>query len=537
MNKILLSFIGFTFTIGLSAQKDTKTIATINDEIITVGEFKKVYEKNLSAIDNKEGQDVAKNLELYINYKLKVAQAYRSNLDTLRSYKREIQTYKNQLIAPYLQDKEYFNQLVKEAYNRTKNQVRASHILIRLDKEVLPKDTLKAYKRIVKIRNRILAGEAFDKVARQVSEDLSAKENGGDLGYFSAFQMIYDFEDMSFKTTQGEVSEPFRTNFGYHILKVTERRPSLGEREVAHILVRDTTFSGKAKIDQIYDSIQQGKDFAALAKKYSNDSGSKVRGGKLKKFGTGRMVKPFEESAFSLNNEGDVSQPFRTRYGWHIIKLIKKYPVKSFEEMEKSITERVKRSGRGKRSDQIVLERLKSDYKIEEFPLAKEILDRKDMRAIPKDSLQATILKINDREIKQEEFVAYSMNRRHLSTKALFSSFKDQEILNYFKENLRYTNEEFATTLKEYEDGLLLFELMQRKIWDKSTDSIGLKNYFDQNINNYDAKELSPIKGEVMNDYQEYLEKEWIGELRANNTVKLRKSVLNKLIKYYHKES
>lgn len=526
-----------SFVLSAKAQEDSKTIATINKSKITVGEFKQVYEKNLSAIDNNEGKDVAKNLELYINYKLKVAEAYQSNLDTLRSYKREIQTYKNQLIAPYLQDKSYFNELVNEAYDRTKNQVRASHILIRLPKNPSPQDTLKAYNDIRQARKRVLNGEAFDKVAKEMSQDPSAKTNGGDLGYFSAFQMIYDFEDRAFKTKKGEVSQPFKTRFGYHILTTTGFRTSLGECEVAHILINDTTALGKTKIDAIYTDLKEGKDFAELARKHSNDTGSKTRGGRLKRFGSGRMVKSFEEAAFAIENEGDLSKPIKTRFGWHIIKLIKKYPVGTLEEMKKEITNKVKRSGRGKRSDQIVLKRLKAEYNIVEVASAKEILRRKDIRAIPKDSLQETILKINDREIKQEAFVAYTMNRRHLPMNALFSGFKDQEIMNYFKDNLRYTNKEFGATLKEYEDGLLLFELMQRKIWNKSNDSIGLQAYFDQNINKYKSKDLSKIKGKVMNDYQGFLEDNWVQELRTNNTVKINKGILKKLVKFYRKES
>lgn len=537
MKKTIVFVLSLAFVLVANAQEDSKTIATINKTKITVGEFKKVYEKNLSAIDNEEGKDVAKNLELYINYKLKVEEAYRSNLDTLRSYKREIQTYKNQLIAPYLQDKTYFDELVKEAYDRTKNQVRASHILIRLPKNPKPQDTLKAYNEIQKARERVLKGEDFNKVAKEVSQDPSAARNGGDLGYFSAFQMIYDFEDRAFKTKQGEVSEPFRTQFGYHILTTTGVRASLGEIEAAHILLNDTTASGKTKVDAIYAQLKEGQDFASLARKHSNDNGTKARGGRLKRFGTGRMVKPFETAAFALENEGDISEPVKTRFGWHIIKLIRKYPVAPFEEIEREITQKVKRSGRGKRSDQIVLNRLKAEYKIVEVEAAKEIMKRKDIRAIPKDSLQAVILKINEREIKQVDFVAYTMNRRHLPMKALFSSFRDQEILTYFKDNLRNTNAEFGATLKEYEDGLLLFELMQRKIWNKSNDSIALKEYFDQNVSNYKEKDLSKIKGKVMNDYQVYLEDEWVKGLRNRNSVKINKGVLKKLIKFYRKES
>ena len=537
MKKGLLFTIALGTFLSISAQKDTKVIATINNQKITVGEFKKVYEKNLSAIDNEDGKDVAKNLDLYINYVMKVDEAYKSELDTLRTYKREIQTYKNQLTAPYLQDKEFFEKLVREAYDRTKTEIKASHILIRLNKGATPKDTLAAYQAIVNARNRVLRGEDFAKVAKEVSQDPSAKINSGDLGYFSAFKMLYEFEDRAYKIKEGEVSEPFKTRFGYHIVTRTGSRPSKGEVEVAHILISDTTATGNTRINSIIDQIKAGGDFTALAKQFSNDTGSRNKGGKLQKFGSGRMVKPFEDVAFSLENEGEVSEPFKTRFGWHIIKLIKKHPVASFNDLKKEIEGKVKRSGRGKLSDQAVLNRLKKEYDIVEVESAMKIMERKDMRAIPKDSLQATILKINDKELKQAEFVAYAQNRRHLPMQALFESFKKDEIISYFKDNLRNTDEEFAQTLKEYEDGLLLFELMQRKIWNKSNDSTALKTYFDQNNAQYKTKDLSKVRGKVMNDYQNFLEKEWIDKLRSDNKVKINKKILKKLEKYYRKES
>ena len=537
MRKGILVAVALISSLFVFGQKDDKAIATINGEKITVGEFKKVYEKNLNAIDNAEGKDVAKNLDLYINYKLKVQQAYAANLDTLRSYKREIQTYKNQLTAPYLQDKAFFDQLVKNAYERTKNEIRASHILIRLPRNYKPEDTLAAFNKITDARNRVLKGEAFDKVAKETSEDPSAKENGGDLGYFYAFRMVFDFEEAAYTVNDGEVSQPFRTRFGYHIVKRTGTRLSKGERQVAHILITDMTPKGKTQIDSVYTKLQAGEDFKILASQYSNDTNSKDRGGILPKFGSGRMVKDFETAAFSLNKVGEFTKPVKTRFGWHIVKLINDYPVGSFEDMKADLEERVRRSGRGKMSDQIVLERLKAEYNIVEVESAKNILKRKDIRTIPADSAQATIIKINEKEIKQIDFIKYTINRRHLAMNALFNNFLNQEVLTYFKDNLKNTNPEFAATLKEYEDGLLLFELMQQKIWKKSNDSTALKSFFDKNLSRYDSKEMSTIKGKVMNDYQNFLEDEWIKELRAQNTVKVNKGTLKKLVKYYRKES
>jgi len=537
MKKVVLFFAISCISVSMFSQKKDKVLVTIDNEPIKVSEFKRVYEKNLDAIESKEGKDIKNNLTLFVNYKLKVKEAYRLQFDTLRTYKREIETYKNQLIAPYLQDKEFMNKLIKDAYYRTENELNASHILIRLPKNYQDKDTLVAYNKIIAARNSVLAGTPFADVAKKSSEDPSAKKNGGNLGYFSAFKMVYPFEDAAYKTKIGEVSMPFKTRFGYHIVKVHGTRKSNGEVEVAHILVTDKTAVGKKKIDEAYAKLLKGGVFRELAKTYSNDTGTKDKGGKLAKFGSGRMVKPFETVAFSLQKPGDFSKPFQTRFGYHIVKLIKKHSIRSFELMEKEIASKVKSSGRGRLSYDAVLHKLKKKYTVVVNKNARKVFDKENFRAIPVDSMQQTLFSINDKQIKQIDFVKYTRNRRHKSIAILFEMFKDQEILTYYKENLVHTEPEFAHTLKEYEDGLLLFELMQEKIWNKSSkDSIGLQDYFSKNLSNYKSKELKSVKGEVMNDYQTYLETQWIATLRKRSKIKVSKRQVKKLIKFYAKK-
>ena len=349
-------------TLNIFSQKDTDILVTINNEKVSVGDFKRVYERNLDAIDNDESKDIENNLNLFINFKLKVKQAYDLKLDTISSYANEIKTYKRQLIAPYTQDKNQFNNLVKEAYERTRTEIRASHILVKLPRNYNPKDTILPFSKILEARNRVVAGEPFNKVAREVSEDPSAKNNGGDLGYFSAFNMLYDFEDIAYKTPLGDVSQIFKTRFGYHIVKKTASRTSKGQRQVAHILISDTTSNGKKLIDQVYAKLNNGGIFKELALKYSNDSRTKKKGGVLPKFGSNRMVKPFEEATFSLVAIDDFSAPFKTKYGWHIVKLLKKFPVPPFEKIENEISQKVKNTGRVKLSDNSILKKLKKEY-------------------------------------------------------------------------------------------------------------------------------------------------------------------------------
>ncbi|QVY66831.1 peptidylprolyl isomerase [Polaribacter sp. Q13] len=541
MKKIVLLLV-LGVSISAFSQKKDKTLVTIDGEKTTVSEFKRVYEKNLDAIDNKEAKSVSKNLDLYINYKLKVKEAYSIHLDTLPSYKREMETYKNQLSAPYLQDTTFIDQLVKDAYFRTKNQVKAKHILLRLPREASPKDTLMLYNKILELRERILKGEKFEAIAAQYSEDKSAQDdpktgrkgNGGNLGYFAAFNMVYPFEVAAYNTKVGEISMPFRTQFGYHIMQVDDLKESKGEIEAAHILIRDTTAVGKLKIDSIYTKLKNKEKFEDLAMQYSEDPGSKKNGGKLGKFGTGRMVKPFDDAVFALENINDFSKPFKTRFGWHIAKLLKKHPIQSFDEMKKELKEKVKKSSRMQLSEKAVVNKLKKEYTITEFEEAKKILNKKNLTALPIDSLQSTILRINDKNITQEAFIKYIRNRRHLAVFKLFEMFEEEEILTYYKENLIYTEPEYAYTLKEYEDGLLLFELMQEKIWTKSSsDTIGLQKFFDTHTTNYKTTDLKSIKGQVINDYQNFLEENWIADLRKKSKIKVSKKELKKLINFY----
>ncbi|MBU3012244.1 peptidylprolyl isomerase [Polaribacter vadi] len=543
MKKLVLLVV-LCFSSVVIAQKKDKGLLTIDGKVTTVSDFKRVYEKNLDVIDNEEAKDVEKNLELYINYKLKVKEAYNIKLDTLPSYIKEMEGFKNQLSAPYMQDTLFINKLVKDAYFRTKNEVKAKHILIRTPKIPSPKDTLAAYKKITEIRNRILKGEDFEAVAEETSEDPSARDddkrkrkgNKGNLGYFSAFKMVFPFEEAAYTTKVGEVSKPFRTRYGYHILKVDDVRPSKGEVEVAHILLTKETKNAKVLIDSIYNELEKDVQFKALARKYSNDTGSKSKGGKLRKFGTGVMVKPLEDVAFSLEKEGEYSKPFQTRFGWHIVQLIKKHPVQSFNEIERELKNKVKSGERAQLSEKAVINKLKKKYTISENNIAKEIFDNDKIRTIAKDSLQSVLLTINKKEIKQEAFVNYIKNRKNKPVFELFNDFKDQEILTYYKANLEKTEPEFANTLQEYKDGLLLFELMQREIWEKSSkDTLGLKNHYTTNITKYHNKEFKKVKGEVMNDYQNYLEKNWIADLKNKSVIKVDKKQLKKLIKFYNK--
>lgn len=524
---IVLLFLSFSFF----AQKNDAILFTVNEEAVKVSEFKRVYEKNIELVDE-EAKDIDKNLNLYINYKLKVQEAYALKLDTVKSYKKELKKYKDQLIAPYLSDDAYKKKQIKEAYNRTKEEVRASHILILYPKKG-KRDTLGMLAKLNIAKQRIEKGESFIEVAKEVSEDPSAKQNGGDLGFFSAFKMVYPFEEAAYSTKLGEVSAPFKTRFGYHILKVTDKRLSKGQFEAAHILIKGVSDISKTKIEEVYKELQNGTSFKALAKKVSEDTGSAKNGGKLRKFGAGRMVAPFENAILNIKKEGDYSKPFKTRYGWHIVKLLKKHPIGTLEEMENSLTKKVMGSSRANLSKKAVIDRLNKEYTI----VSNEVVLKEVLNGVKLDNATTDLVTINNKKIKTSYFNQYLKSKRKKVSPKVYKEFLDTEVLNYFKNDLENTNEDFKNTLNEYKDGLLLFDLMQNKIWKKAaTDSVGLKKYFTENKKRYKAASLDKIKGKVTSDFQKHLEDSWIENLRNNNTIKVRKKTLKKLKLSYNQK-
>ena len=325
--KILILFLSITFCFLANSQEKKTVLLTINDTPVYTSEFKKVYLKNIDLVKDESQKDVDEYLELFINYKLKLEEAKEQGLDKKEKYLKELEGYRNQLASSYLTDTKASDAMVKEAYDRLQERIHASHILVQLKPKASPKDTLLAYQKISEARKKILNGEDFAKVARTYSEDPSVKDNGGDLGWFSAFRMVYPFENAAFQTKKGKVSQPFKTRFGYHIVKVNDREKSLGEVTVAHIMIafnKDRTEQqAKDRILEIEQQLKQNVSFESLAKQYSDDSNTAVKGGRINRFAQGALnSENFEKTAFSLQTPGDLSIPVKTKYGWHIIKLI-----------------------------------------------------------------------------------------------------------------------------------------------------------------------------------------------------------------------
>ena len=514
----IIRFFTFIFLLSqtfLTAQ-NKEVLFTIDNQPYYTDEFIRIYNKNLDLVKDDSQKDLDNYLELFLGYKLKVEKAIKLGLQNSSTYQNELKSYRSQLSKNYINDSKVTLELVQEAYDRLRKEIRASHILVLVDEGASPEDTLKAYNKIKDIKNRLNAGEDFVQVAQQFSEDPSAKENSGDLGYFSAFRMVYPFENAAFKTPVGEVSQAFRTRFGYHLVKVVDKRENRGEVTVAHIMIvkpaeEEATLENKAKqtIEDIYQKLQQGEDFESLASQFSEDKSTAAKGGVLQRFGSGQLSsEEFENVAFSLLNKNDISTPFQTQFGWHIIKLIDKHPLQSFEELKNELEDKVRKDDRSMLITNSLTKKLRAKYS--------QTKDKKVLASVKKvvseefytqtwelptnlKDFETTLLIIN--KSKQIDAIAFlnfiqKQQKTNLKTKPvsklvdeLFEKFIDNQLSTYYNDNLEIEFPEFKYIMDEYRDGLLLFDLMEKEIWTKAkTDTVGLTNYFNQNIKNYQWK-------------------------------------------------
>jgi peptidyl-prolyl cis-trans isomerase SurA len=504
------SFIIFLLGAGILAHSQDykdEVLMTIHDQKVTLGEFERIYNKNNSN-PSIEQQTVDEYLDLFINFKLKVIEAEQRGMDTTQSFLREFNGYKKQLAKPYLSDKAEVDALVQEAFKRSQYEIHARHILLRLDEFAAPADTLKAYDKAIMIRKRIIDGEDFENVARATSDDPSVKTNGGDLGWFTAFRMIYPFESAAYNTQPGSISMPVRTRFGYHIINVIEKRPARGEVRVAHIMVlTPETMSdnernlAKEKIDQYYDSLNAGADFSQMAIKYSEDRGSASRGGELQWFGTGRMVPEFEEASFAIKNAGDYSKPIKTSFGWHIIKLLEKRGVDDFERMKPELENLVTKSDRNMYTRKAMLDRIRKQNNFTEIPgnidVFYSLVDSSIFNKqwiLPEHAYGDRVLfTIGGKEYTRNDFAKYlaaNQGGRAMDTRVYvdtrYNEFKDKSVLEFEENQLPVKYPEFRHLVQEYHDGILLFDLTDKMVWSKAVkDSAGLEKFYEENKNNY----------------------------------------------------
>lgn len=501
--------------LALPAQNDV--LMTIDGNDITKDEFEYIYTKNNSnnSIDKKTLDEY---LELFKNFKLKVVEAEHRGLDTLPSFVNELRSYRNQSAYPYLTDLSMEEKLCEEAYEYLKQDVEVSHILITLPNDATPADTLAAYQKALKARAR-LTDEDFGVVALDMSDDPSVKNNKGYLGFVTGGLLVYPFEREMYTLADGQVSAPVRTFYGYHVIKVHSHRPAVGQVHVSHIMKMVPNNATDSDWEKAYNAIlaiaeriNNGEDFATVAAETSDDRGTAVRGGQLSWFGVGRMVREFENAAFALENVGDVSQPVRTPFGWHIIKLDGKRGLEPYEKKRPELLRQMQRDVRAQLGRDALVERLKREYGYHEkagamdgvvaFLQRHSVVDSTFQASL--DELTDTLATFADVVLMQRDlaFVIGIRTNEGAPSLAMFDDkvkeFVAEQILSYEDTQLESKYPEFRYLMQEYHDGILLFDISNTEIWDKAAkDTEGLKAYFAANKANY-AWDVPHYKGRIV---------------------------------------
>lgn len=503
-------------------------------------EFEYIYAKNNGGKEEaaKHTQDqLQEYLDLYINFKRKVMEAESMGLADTREFQQEFEGYKRQLDQPYLVEQEVQENLIKEAYERSQTQISASHLLIAVGPDSKPDDTLQAFQKIKKIRGEITSGKKkFSEAAEEYSNDPSAKENKGYLGYFSVFDMVYPFETGAFNTKVGEVSAPVRTGYGYHLIYVDDKVKNEGTKQVAHIIIRvGTQYSAKddkqaeQKIAEINTRLNEGADFAELAKEFSDDPITAAKGGDL---GTGRLIPEMENWKRKLS-EGEVSEPFKTDFGWHILKITKATPIKSFEESKPEIKSRISRDARSFLSKEKLIDRVKEEYNFQPNKTNLDVhvtsIGTQQVQYLkgmwrPVDSVHAVTYdlplytigsgdKAHSGTVK--EFIDWYARKRkgydgatiQQAVEKNFDLWIDDEMQAYEASQLPFKYPEYRELLREYRDGILLFTLTEEKVWRKAVeDTVGLKGFYEKNKASFQAAERV-VATEYRSESEEILDK------------------------------
>lgn len=533
-------------------------LAKVGESTVSASEFKYVYEK---AITNKDSlyarKSVLDYLDLFLNFKLKVNEARKAGIDTTEAFNLEFNSYQEQLAQPYFVNQKFLDSLTIEAYERLKEEVNAAHILINVKEEANPEDTLKAYQRIQEIRKKAMAGEDFAQLAEANSQDPSAKENKGNLGYFTALQMVYSFENAAYRTPIGSISEIIRTQFGYHILKIHNRRPASGNLTIAHIMAQasqkateEEAQKAKQRIEEVYTRLQQGEDWSTLCAKYSDDAPTKNEGGKLPEFKIGEVLPEFEAAALTLKNVNDISKPVKTDFGWHILKLINRRTLPYFNELEPTLKQDVSKDSRAKLSKKALILQLQKQNNFLEYPLViSEALNQADTRLpegswsfdVSKPVIPKTLFSFYDKslrvkqEYKVKDFFAYVYDKQ-VPKKGLtdgrytmylyYQKYKEEMTLTFERANLTRKRPEYGMLLNEYREGMMIFELMNRKVWQKAIDdSTGCKKYFAEHRDRYRLEQRATATiyqvatEQVLAQLKNYLSKPLypVNEVKAND--------------------
>lgn len=491
-------------------------LLAIGDNAVFGDEFLHMLSKNreFKNSENKiSEEEFFENLELFINYKLKVKEAESLGLDKTEEFEREFEVFKDDLTQPFLIKNSLQEGELMKAYNRMKEVVKASHILLQFPPNASQADTISVLRMALKLKEEAENGADFNELAFEHSDDPSAKDNKGNLGYFTALQMVSSFEDAAYSMQVGQISDPILTNFGYHIIKLEDRQPNPGEVKVSHILVRSqgndpvTEERILRKVSEIYTELQKPESsWEEICELYSEDAGTKNTGGTLPWIGLGSVIPEFERAAFSLQEEGEISPPVKTPFGYHIIRLEGKKPLASYEEMESSIKSRILRDSRSTLIQSQVVAIQKSKYGFVENEVLVDSVNglftttsRQEIAEIlkSKNLLDSVLFSINNKPKTVKgllDFIAEDKQVVRTNPQNYFQTWFDKYVEVNLQEaeinDLMTNNDEYRLMIQEYRDGILLFSLMNEQVWQKAIeDSLGQVKFYQENISRYQWNE------------------------------------------------
>lgn len=489
---------------------DDPVLFTVAHKPVRVSEFVQIYTKSNQQKADFSEASLREYLDLYIKFKLKVQRARDMRLDTVSTFRNELDMYRRQLAAAYLVDREVTEKLVREAYEHMKQDVEVSHILIACDRNTLPADTLRAFRRATALLEQLRKGADFARLARDSSEDNSTKENGGYIGFVTALlpDGYYWFEKAIYSAQPGIIPYVVRSHHGYHIIKVHGFRPARGEVEVAHILIRkgdseEANYLKRQRADSAYLAAQR-MPWEEACMLYSEDQASAPRGGYVGSFGINRYQRSFEEAAFALEKDGDISPPVETSVGWHIIKRLSRRPIPPFEEMRRALSERIKRDSRNEVARRSFIQRIQQEADFREYPDNLQAWAARQVDSIfhtfrwkPDSTLpDIPLIRYGDRIYTVADFEAFLVrsSRERMrglghpieqTIASLYQAWVDETALAYEEAQLDKKYPEFRHLMREYEEGMLLFDAAKIEVWDRAnTDSVGLERYFNEHLKN-----------------------------------------------------
>ena len=580
MKRIISLLVAVLCTGAMVAQNNNDILVKVGDENITKGEFINAYQKN-NVLSEATEKDLREYLNLFTKYRMKVQEAQMLKMDTSEAFVRELSSYENQSAQQYLVDTEVSEQLLEEAFERAKVQVRASHILIDCSPSASPKDTLAAYHKIMEIRDKIMKGMNFNEAAYLYSDDKSARDfvnpqtqrvqrgNRGELGFFSVLDMIYPFECAAFSTPVGEVSMPVRTQFGYHLVYVQEKVPAMSRIYLSQIFIADSLALSnvvrpdvQAKIREIQRRLNDGSSsFEELVKEFSDDVATKGNGGAMLPFSPSKRPGNYVSAAIHLK-PGEVSAPVPTFMGWHFLKLDSIFYVKMNEEGRYLLKNRLSRDPRSHKSQDSFIAKLKKEYNYEES--GKNAAMKFFKKNIPAEYFSSTtenaetlkgIQKLKpmctfaDAKLSAQQFAHFFSRFKGINLKGTVEEFLNNVFPNFVTENLMYYEKthlkskypEYRDLIAEFHDGMLLYEINSKKVWNAAVeDSTGLEAYYETIKAEYPTvdstghatyKPLSEVRASVINKYQDYLERQWVKELESKYPVVVDEKVFQSILK------